>query len=388
MCTQFREHWLVGGGLLTALMLSLPSPGNAAAGTLLARFQSGSMAEAREFVFAARKMNPTDGHWYANIGYYAHDANRKAWREGAKLYRWNSLTGELTTLLDDPRGGVRDPQVSYDGAKILFAYRKGGTENYLLHEINADGTSLRQLTSGAYDDIEPTYMPDGSIVFVSTRCKRWVNCWLTQVAVMYRCDGDGQNIRAISGNTEQDNTPWPMPDGRLLYTRWEYVDRSQVDYHHLWTSNPDGTAHMTWYGNLHPSTVMIDAKPIPGTESVVAIFSPGHGDREHAGPIAVVDAKGGPDAVSHSRLITENRQYRDPWAFSAECFMAARNGTLVVVDARGGSQEIFRLPDADLKAGMHLHEPRPLMARPRERVIPDRSDPKAGHRPADLGRHL
>jgi len=348
------------------------SRGWGAPASLFDRFRADAMAGVDEFVFAARKMNDSDGHWYANIGYYAHDPNRKAWREGARLYRWSALTGHLTTLLDDPRGGIRDPQVSYDASKILFSYRKGGTENYLLYEIHADGTGLRQLTTGAYDDFEPTYLPNGDIVFVSTRCRRWVNCWLTQVAVMHRCDANGGNVRPISSNNEQDNTPWPLPDGRLLYTRWEYVDRSQVDYHHLWVSNPDGTSQMVWYGNLHPGTVMIDAKPIPGTDRVVAIFSPGHGQREHAGPVTVVDIKAGPDAVAHARKISDDRPYRDPWAFSDHCFMAALDGTLVLLDDRGAREEIVRLPEADLRAGMHLHEPRPLVARPREPVVPDR----------------
>ena len=127
------------------------------------------------------------------------------------------------------KAACSDPQVHYDGHKILFAYRKGGTENYHLYEIDADGTHLNQLTDGPFDDIEPTYLPDGEIVFVSTRCKRWVNCWLTQGAILHRCNADGSNIHAISSNSEQDNTPWPLPDGRLLYTRWGYVDRSQVD---------------------------------------------------------------------------------------------------------------------------------------------------------------
>ena len=108
---------------------------------------------------------------------------------------------------------------------------------------------------------------------------------------MHRCDADGRNIRQISANIEQDNTPWPLPDGRVLYQRWEYVDRSQVHYHHLWTANPDGTAEMVYFGNLHPGTVMIDAKPIPQSNKVVAIFSPGHGEREHDGAITVVDAQ-------------------------------------------------------------------------------------------------
>ena len=54
--------------------------------------------------------------------------------------------------------------------------RRGGTEQYHLYEIQADGSGLKALTDGEYDDIEPTYLPDGGIVFVSTRCKRWVNC--------------------------------------------------------------------------------------------------------------------------------------------------------------------------------------------------------------------
>ena len=83
----------------------------------------------------------------------------------------------------------------YDGKKILFSYRKGGTENYLLYEIDVDGSNLRQITRGKFDDIEPTYLPNGDILFISSRCKRWVNCWLTQVATMYRCDAEGKNIR-------------------------------------------------------------------------------------------------------------------------------------------------------------------------------------------------
>ncbi|MBM3839625.1 MAG: hypothetical protein FJ398_16975 [Verrucomicrobia bacterium] len=65
---------------------------------------------------------------------------------------------------------------------------------------------LKQLTDGPFDDIEPTYLPDGDIVFVSSRCKRWVNCWLTQVAVLHRCGPDGSNIRAISSNNEHDTS--------------------------------------------------------------------------------------------------------------------------------------------------------------------------------------
>ena len=203
-----------------------------------------------------------------------------------------------------------------------------------------------QLTDGPYDDIEPTYLPDGDIVFVSTRCKRWVNCWLTQVAIMHRCDADGHNIRPISSNNEQDNTPWPLPDGRLLYTRWEYVDRSQVHYHHLWTANPDGTGQMIWYGNLHPGIVMIDAKPIPGSDKVVASFSPGHGQREHAGadhaswtPRPARTASPSPAHVSRRRAVPRSV------GVLRELLHGGQGPPLVVMDGTGQ------------RAG-HLHAPR------------------------------
>jgi len=362
--------------LLLAWIVFASSTAHAATNSLLDQFLGGPMRGADEIVFAARKLNLTDGHWYANFGYYAADPNRKAYAEGARLYRLNLKTRQLSTIFADAKGGVRDPHVNYDGKKILFAYRKGGTENYHLYEINADGSGMCQLTDGGFDDIEPAYLSDGGIVFVSSRCKRWVNCWLTQVAVLHRCDADGKNVRAISSNNEHDNTPWPLPDGRILYTRWEYVDRSQVHFHHLWAANPDGTAQMTWYGNMHPGTTMIDAKPIPGSDKIVASFSPGHGMREHDGELTVVDPRGGPDAKESAKPIQRGHHYRDPWAFSEDCFMAAARDTLVVMDSTGRTEQIFKLSAEERAAGFECHEPRPIAPHPRERIIQRRSKPE------------
>ena len=88
----------------------------------------------------------------------------------------NPSTGALRTLVNDPTGRVRDPQLHYDGRKILFSYRRGGEPAYHLYEINVDGMGLKQLTGGPDDDIEPCYLPDGSICFVSSRCHPFVNC--------------------------------------------------------------------------------------------------------------------------------------------------------------------------------------------------------------------
>jgi hypothetical protein len=322
-------------------------------------------------VFSVRQPG-AGSHWYENFGYYAQDDRAKAYRALGRLCRLDVRTGKVTVLLDDPQGSIRDPQVHYDGAKILFSYRPGGEEHFHLYEIRSDGTGLRQLTFGLYTDIEPTYLPDGRIMFCSNRCNRWVNCWFTQVAVLYTCDADGKDLRPISANIEHDNTPWPMPDGRVLYLRWEYVDRSRVSFHHLWTANPDGTAQMVYFGNQHPGTVMIDAKPIPGTDKVLAVFSPGHGKAEHAGAVAMVSPKAGPDAKEFARRISQGDDFRDPYPLSENSFLVARGPSLLIMNGHGETTEIYRLPQSLIKAGAECHEPRPLKARPREPVIPAR----------------
>ena len=331
------------------------------------------MSDVKEIVYACRQEGP-DGHWYANFAYYAQDDRNKTYRAMGRLCKLNVRTRKVTVLLDDPTGTVRDPAVHYDGKKILFSYRRGDSESFHLYEIDADGTHLRQLTDGPFDDIEPIYLPDGDIVFVSSRCKRWVNCWLTPVAILYRCDASGGTIRPISGNIEHDNTPWVLPDGRLLYQRWEYIDRSQVNYHHLWTCNPDGTGQTNYYGNMHPGTVMIDAKPIPGGDNVLAVFSPRHGRREHAGAITIVTPRTGPDDKTSAERVSRGEDFRDPFPLSDDCFLVARNDALLIMNARGDTQTLYALPKKLTKLGVRVHEPRPLRASPRECVIPPRID--------------
>ncbi|MBI4325001.1 MAG: PD40 domain-containing protein [Chloroflexi bacterium] len=344
-----------------------PSP------SLLQKALAGPMKEVEEILFCTRLLYD-DPHWYANIGYYCDNEQMKAYAgngrpDAGKLCKWNVKTGTMTVLLDARGGSVRDPQVHYEGRKILFSYRPAGTEFFHLYEMEADSTGLKQLTSGDFDDYEPTYLPDGGIAFVSTRCQRWVNCWKTQVGVIYRCDGDGANIQLISANTEHDNTPWPLPDGRLLYTRWEYVDRSQVEFHHLWTMNPDGTGATVYYGNMHPNIVMIDAKPIPGSDNVIASFSPGHGANEHAGITTILSAKKGPDDRSVARPLHRGKLIKDPYPLSEECILAARDNQIVLLDGGGPVEALYT------HAGPgQVHEPRPILPRPRERILPRRSN--------------
>ena len=110
------------------------------------------MRDVEEIVFAARA-----GHWYVNFGYYSHDPDRKAYAEGTKLYRLNLRTRELTALLADARGGARDPQVSYNGKKILFSYRPGGTEQYHLYEMNLTAVPGHTQELELFDQLKPCW---------------------------------------------------------------------------------------------------------------------------------------------------------------------------------------------------------------------------------------
>jgi len=84
---------------------------------------------AEEIIFTVREKN-RDGHWYANIGWYVTSPRTKLYGDGGKLCRLNLLTGKLSVIIEDPKGGIRDPQMHYDGKKILFSMRKAGTEYY------------------------------------------------------------------------------------------------------------------------------------------------------------------------------------------------------------------------------------------------------------------
>jgi mono/diheme cytochrome c family protein len=364
-----------------------------------------------KIVFAVRP-GGLDEHWYANFGYYADDnyygANNGSLSKiqdtnvlrmtpnptidnrhyrakpvkyctegrsrlipnvGGKLCIYDVGSRKIEIILSDSTGSIRDPQVNYDGKKIIFAYCPAGKEHYHLYEINIDGSGLKQLTDGDCDDIEPAYTPDGNIVFVSSRADRWVQCWTTPVAILYGCDAEGKNIRPLSANVEHDNTPWMLPDGRILYTRWEYVDRSQVHYHHLWTVNPDGTQHSVFYGNMHPGTVFIDAKPIPDSRKVIASFSPGHGINEHAGYIGLIDPRLGPDDEKAAVTISKRAEYRDPWAFSENMFLAAKGAKMILMNEKGQEQTMFELPEEWRTRQLLLHEPRPVIKRTPEKLI-------------------
>jgi len=186
---------------------------------------------------------------------------------------------KVETLLDCPAGIIRDPNVSYDGKAILFAMRANDTnDDYHLYVIDLATRRVRQITFGlGASDIEPCWLPNGDIVFVSSRCIQNTDCWRQYVSNLYTCDSEGRYMRRLGYDQVHTNYPQTLEDGRVIYTRWEYNDRGQIFPQPLMVMNFDGTAQAEFYGgNSWFPTSILHAKNIPGTQKVIAIASGHH----------------------------------------------------------------------------------------------------------------
>ncbi|MGL6195622.1 MAG: hypothetical protein ACRC2T_12460, partial [Thermoguttaceae bacterium] len=212
-------------------------------------------------------------------------------------------------LLETKQGVFRDPCVSYDGKKILFSKRDSlETDDFHIYEYDVDKKTTRQLTFGiGFADYEPCYLPDGNIVFVSTRCGQNVDCWWVDSSNMYIMDKDGGYMRRIGFDQVQTNYPQVLDDGRVIYTRWDYNDRGQIYPQPLFIMNYDGTAQTEFYGNnsWFP-TAIIHARGISGSQKVIAVASGHHmGQR---GKLIMIDRTRGTQEASGVQLICPPRE--------------------------------------------------------------------------------
>ncbi len=222
----------------------------------------------------------------------------------------NTLAASVTTLIHAPKGVIRDPDVSYDGKTILFAWKKSARhDDYHLYEMTLADRSVRQLTFGlGHADYEGAYLPRGNIVFSSTRCVQVIDCAFEDVSNLYMCDRNGKYLRRIGFDQVTTNFPTVTPDGSVVYTRWDYNDRGQMYTQGLFQMNPDGTAQREYYGNnsWFPTSIL-HARGIPGTAVVMAILSGHHTFQQ--GKLAVIDPTRGRQEESGVQLIAPVRQH-------------------------------------------------------------------------------
>ena len=265
------------------------------------------------------------------------------------------------TIFEDPQGCIYDMNVSYDARTLFFSYRKAGEVYWHIYRIGTDGSGLRQLTDGPFYDIAPMLLPDGDLVFVSTRRGGYTLCQPGPASNLHRMSGDGKNIRCVSMNTLADFSPQMLPDGRVLFTRWEYVDRDLTFRQSLWTQNPDGTGYELFFGNtIREVGTFWQARPLPGrTDRVVATFAPHHGWPH--GAIGLITTRQGLEAPLGRGFAYLTREfthigdqayewsYRDPFPLSEDLFLAAYGGEanryrLFLLDSAGNKKLLYEDP--------------------------------------------
>ncbi len=349
------------------------------------------LVSGRPIVFVARAQYRSDHHNTATM-FVTEEINTGSFRGGGALKKIDLKTGTVTTLVDSPKGMCRDPDVSFDGKRVVFSMRRHIGEDYKIFEVAGAGASgLKQLTfaKGAAD-FDPLYLSDGSIVFSSTREPKYAMCNRHIMGNMFRMDGDGANIHQIGKSTLHEGHGTLTPDGRILYDRWEYVDRNFGDAQGLWTVNPDGTNHAVYWGNNTNSPgAVLDARIIPGTEQAICIFSSCH-DRPW-GALAIIDRRLGLDGrdstvrtwpagainqVGKGGWDSFKRftpKYEDPYPLNDKYFLVSRSvgrGELMgiyLVDIFGNEVLLH-------SEGNGCYDPMPLGPRRRPMLSPTRRD--------------
>ncbi len=258
---------------------------------------SNPLVSGRPILYVVRHQYAKDHHNTATL-FQTGEINTASFKGGAALKTIDfSRGGAQKALLEVDDGVVRDPELHFTGRTIVFSMREEIGDDYHICEIDTKGRNLRSLTAArGVSDIDPIYLPDDTILFSSTREPKYCMCNRHIMANLFRMERDGANIRQVGKSTLFEGHPALLPDGRILYDRWEYVDRNFGDAQGLWTANPDGTAHAVYFGNNTNSPGgVIDARPIPGTQKVICILGSCH-DRPW-GALAIVDRRRGLDAV-------------------------------------------------------------------------------------------
>ncbi|MFO8012510.1 MAG: hypothetical protein R6X20_04295 [Phycisphaerae bacterium] len=313
----------------------------------------------------------------------------------------DGMVTDIVPQLSDGVFGQFD--LSFDAKRIVFAYKTGKDAGYRIYEVGVDGTGLRQLTFdrdeaamrrryedscyGRYDDVDPCYLPSGKIVFASTRSKRAVACFPCSVTTLHVMDADGKNVRCLSSGQFTELDPCVMGDGRVLYMRWEYVDKGFGNVQSLWSMRPDGS----YSDHVYKNTVvlpagMVDARSIPGSPRIVTIGAPHCGPP--VGPVILVDpcvTKRTAEAmtnltpeIGYPGMFQTTRGkglFRQPYPLSEKCFLVSHDPQLkeddgptgygiYVLDAWGNRAELYRDPDTA------CFQPMPLRPRRRPAAIP------------------
>jgi hypothetical protein len=335
----------------------------------------------------------------------------------AVLENWKGKPSVKLLLKDKlPVGMTMHPDLSYDGKRVLISFcdhtePKRQRRRFWIHEITVDGKSCRQLTGTADDKLEgwdnrataliedwdPCYLPGGGFAFISTRCQSFGRCHSERYVpayMLYAADADGSNIRQLSYGEANEWDPSVLNDGRIIYTRWDYINRHDTIFQSLWTTKPDGTMTRHFYGNYSEGPCMeAEARAIPGSSKVISTATAHHSRTE--GSVIMINPRKGHDGPKPLARLTpeiacpERRAPRGtatwpppvygnrigpatraatPWPLSEDLYlMSVKVGgkyVICVADSLGGREFIYSNPTTS------SFSPIPLIPRKSPPVLP------------------
>lgn len=221
-------------------------------------------------------------------------------------------TVSTEVILDCPNGIVRDPSLSYDGKTLAFSMRTADRDHgsdFHLYVMDLEQKEPKQITFGdGVADMEPEWLPNGDLIFTSTRCNFSAPCWWSSVCNLYTCDAQGRYIRRLGVDHGHTVFPHMTNDGRVTYTRWEYSDRTAEYLHVLFVMNADGTAQTEYYGNNSwlPAAIL-HTRSVPNSTKMIAVSGAHHIDQR--GKLIMIDRTIGTQAGVGIKLLAPEKDY-------------------------------------------------------------------------------
>jgi hypothetical protein len=265
-------------------------------------------------------------------------------RFGSGFYRLALPEGTATEVAPQIHAGVIGRyDLSFDAQRILFNYKHCRPEGFRIYEMNADGSGLRQVTfppadeeqrMAAYgtvpreelqkdprryghwtDDLHPCYLPDGRIAFSSTRGEHGVLCTGHDITAtnLHRINADGSGLVRLSQGAVSEFCPTMMNDGRILYNRWEYVDKGAGAVQWLWAMYPDGSRSEEIGGSATSvPPVFNQAQQVPGRDDLIVCLGAGHSPF-NIGAILLLDRHQPKRSAEAMRVLTPGSLPKGNW---------------------------------------------------------------------------
>ncbi len=302
---------------------------------------------------------------------------------GRKLYTLKPGPGaEPRVLFDAGSGVIGSPSVTFDGRSLLVAMARAGENFFHIYRVPAAGGEPQRLTDGPFHDIDPSELPDGRIIFTSTRIGTFEEYHQPPSRALFRMNADGSDSHLITATPIFDNEPKVMANGRIAFIRTDnFFDRGKVETH-LHSIRPDGTDGYTEFGaNVGP-------------DYGVRLRAFGYGSPAPLpdGHLAYISSRGNFIGASGS---PEREQYRLPGNLGdlaplpdgrLLCTVLRSDGKRVTADVLGVIDprdkkivSLFESPNGG------IHSPVFLGARTVPPIIPDYMDSAIGARPEATG---